>query len=83
MNDSENILMTQLNRIEVKMDALTGSLNKVSDRLSRLEAKVEAQDNVNKKVDELWAMKNQGVGIKTIFAWLIPLVLSLYGICIK
>ena len=79
MNDKENILLAQLTRLEAKLDVLNGGMNRVNERLSKLEAKNEVQEAVNKKVEELWAVKNQGVGIKTIFAWLIPVAMSLYS----
>ena len=83
MNDKENLLLAQLTRLEAKLDVLNGGMNRVNERLSKLEAKNEVQEAVNKKVEELWAVKNQGVGIKTIFAWLIPVVLGLFNLYTK
>ncbi len=81
-NNEISMIMAQLTRLEAKMDMMSTSLNRVNERLSKLETQMAGQEEVNKRVDELWSLRNQGVGVKEAVAWLVPTliaVVSLYN----
>ena len=58
-------------RIEEKQDKHTEQLSKIDSRLAVVEAKMVQQEAINKRVQALEALKDRGLGVKQIVAWLI------------
>jgi len=75
-NNEISMIMTQLMRLEAKMDTMSTALNRVNERLSKLETQMAGQEEVNKRVDELWSLRNRGMGVKESVAWLIPTLMA-------
>ncbi|MBO6204114.1 MAG: hypothetical protein J6O13_11330 [Selenomonas sp.] len=75
-NNEISMIMAQLMRLEAKMDTMSTALNRVNERLSKLETQMAGQEEVNKRVDELWSLRNRGMGVKESVAWLIPTLMA-------
>ena len=75
-NNEISMIMAQLMRLEAKMDMMSTALNRVNERLSKLETQMAGQEEVNKRVDELWSLRNRGMGVKESVAWLIPTLMA-------
>lgn len=77
MNDNDdNLLMQQLMRLETKLDNMSETVSTINQRLASLEAQMNVQKSYNDKVDTLWSIKDQGMGIKGLAAWAVPLIIS-------
>ena len=75
-NNEISMIMAQLMRLEAKMDTMSTALNRVNERLSKLETQMAGQEEVNKRVDELWSLRHRGMGVKESVAWLIPTLMA-------
>jgi len=80
MHDEDKLLMQQLMRVETKLDDVSGTISNISQRLAGLEAQMSIQKSYNDKVDELWSLKDRGMGIKGAVAWAAPLIISLISL---
>ena len=70
-DDVIKMIIENLRRIEGKQDTHTAQLAKIDSRLAVVEEKMGQQEGINKRVQELEALKDRGIGVKQIFAWLI------------
>ena len=70
-DDVIKMIIENLRRIEGKQDTHTAQLAKIDSRLAVVEEKMGQQKAINKRVQELEALKEQGLGVKQIVAWLI------------
>lgn len=70
-DDVIKMIIENLRRIEEKQDTHTAQLAKIDSRLAVVEAKMVQQEAINKRVQELEALKDRGLGVKQIAAWLI------------
>lgn len=76
-----NMLLDNLHTIQHKQDKQQQQLTDIEARLSVIEAKIEAQQDINKKVDALDTAKDQAFTLRNILLFLIPTaiaILSLY-----
>lgn len=78
-HDSQAIILQRLDRIEAKVD----EINKTNERLARIEAWQENQDKINTKVNELYSLKDQGLGVKGTIAWLATTGIAVAGFIIN
>lgn len=79
-DNAMQMILSGLARIEAKVDEQARKLSEFNERLTKMEVKQEMQESVNHKVDELYSIKDAGLGIKTLGAMLIPTAIALYGI---
>ena len=70
-DDVIKMIIENLRRIEEKQDTHTAQLAKIDSRLAVVEAKMVQQEAINKRVQELESLKDRGLGVKQIAAWLI------------
>ena len=70
-DDVIKMIIDNLRRIEEKQDTHTAQLAKIDSRLAVVEAKMVQQEAINKRVQELEALKDRGLGVKQIVAWLV------------
>ena len=70
-DDVIKMIIENLRRIEGKQDTHTAQLAKIDSRLAVVEEKMGEQVAINKRVQELEALKDRGIGIKQIVAWTI------------
>ena len=78
-HDSQAIILQRLDRIEAKVD----EINKTNERLARIEAWQENQDKINTKVNELYSLKDRGLGVKGTIAWLATTGIAVAGFIIN
>lgn len=70
-DDVIKMIIENLRRIEEKQDTHTAQLAKIDSRLAVVEAKMAQQEAINRRVQELEALKDRGIGVKQIVAWMI------------
>ena len=75
--------MASLNRIESKLDNHGTEISTMAQRLAIVEAKLQQQSLVNQQVQELVSMKDKGVGVKIVGAWLITTIVAIWGAVFK
>lgn len=78
-DDILQMILGSLARIEGKVDEQVSQSGKINERLTKIEAKQEVQEKVNGKVEELYSLKDKGVGVKQVGAWLITTAIALAG----
>lgn len=83
MDELTNIIMASLNRIESKLDNHGTEISTMAQRLAIVEAKLQQQSLINQQVQELVSMKDKGVGVKIVGAWLITTVVAIWGAFFK
>ena len=83
VDELTNIIMASLNRIESKLDNHGTEISTMAQRLAIVEAKLQQQSLVNKQVQELVSMKDKGVGVKIVGAWLITTIVAIWGASFK
>lgn len=83
MDELTNIIMASLNRIESKLDNHGTEISTMAQRLAIVEAKLQQQSLVNQQVQELVSMKDKGVGVKIVGAWLITTIVAIWGAFFK
>ena len=77
------MILSGLARIEAKVDEQARKLSEFNERLTKMEVKQEMQESVNHKVDELYSIKDTGMGIKQMAAWLVATGLAVAGLILK
>lgn len=75
-----NMLLDNLHTIQHKQDKQQQQLTDIEARLSVIEAKIEAQQDINKKVDELETTKDQAFTLKSVLLFLVPTILAILGL---
>lgn len=55
----------------------------MAQRLAIVEAKLQQQSLINQQVQELVSMKDKGVGVKIVGAWLITTIVAIWGAFFK
>lgn len=75
-DETTQIVLATLARIEVKMDTQAGEIARVNERLAALETRQATQEEVNRRVQELDKIVTQGLGQKTLAGWLITTVIA-------
>ena len=70
--DITQLMLQSLSRIEAKLDLTT-------ERLAILETKAVEQEKINKKVDELVAAKDKGLGVKAVIGWIFTTAVAIGG----
>lgn len=83
MDELTNIIMASLNRIESKLDNHGTEISTMAQRLAIVEAKLQQQSLINQQVQELVSMKDKGVGVKIVGAWLITTIVAIWGAFFK
>ena len=83
VDEITNKIMASLNRIESKLDNHGTEISTMAQRLAIVEAKLQQQSLVNKQVQELVSMKDKGVGVKIVGAWLITTIVAIWGAFFK
>lgn len=83
VDELTNIIMASLNRIESKLDNHGTEISTMAQRLAIVEAKLQQQSLVNQQVQELVSMKDKGVGVKIVGAWLITTIVAIWGAFFK
>ena len=83
MDELTNIIMASLNRIESKLDNHGTEISTMAQRLAIVEAKLQQQSLINQQVQELVSMKDKGVGVKIVGAWLITTIVEIRGAFFK
>ena len=75
-----NMLLDNLHTIQHKQDKQQQQLTYIEARLSVIEAKIEEQQDINKKVDELETTKDQAFTLKSVLLFLVPTILAILGL---
>lgn len=83
VDELTNIIMASLNRIESKLDNHGTEISTMAQRLAIVEAKLQQQSLINQQVQELVSMKDKGVGVKIVGAWLITTIVAIWGAFFK
>lgn len=83
VDELTNIIMASLNRIESKLDNHGNEISTMAQRLAIVEAKLQQQSLINQQVQELVSMKDKGVGVKIVGAWLITTIVAIWGVFFK
>lgn len=81
MNDDVvKIILSKLDKIELKQDDQETLLRSISERIAKLEQRQDTYDakllENEKALRELETVKNEGVGAKNVVGWLITVVIS-------
>lgn len=82
-DNAMQMILSGLARIEAKVDEQAKKLSEFNERLTKMEVKQEMQELVNHKVDELYSLKDTGMGIKQMAAWLVATCLAVAGLILK
>jgi 2-oxoglutarate dehydrogenase complex dehydrogenase (E1) component-like enzyme len=74
------IILNKLNQIDSKQDAQADQLSAINSKLATIEEKQKFQEKVNDEVENLKELKEQGLGVKSVLAWLLAMALSLIAL---
>lgn len=85
MNDDVvKIILSKLDKIELKQDDQETLLRSISERIAKLEQRQDTYDakllENEKALKELETVKNEGVGAKNVVGWLITVVISVIAL---
>lgn len=85
MNDDVvKIILSKLDKIELKQDDQETLLRSISERIAKLEQRQDTYDakllENEKALRELETVKNEGVGAKNVVGWLITVVISVIAL---
>lgn len=77
------IILNKLNQIDFKQDAQADQLSAINSKLAAIEEKQKYQDKINDEVQNLQELKDQGMGAKSVIAWIVSIGLSLIALAVK
>lgn len=79
-DDVIHIILCKLDKIDAKQDAQAAQLAQINERLAAMEEKQRQQEKINAEVDSLHELKNKGMGVKAVIAWLIATGISIIAL---
>jgi len=85
MNDDVvKIILSKLDKIELKQTDQETLLRSISERIARLEERQDTYDakllENEKALKELEIVKNEGIGAKNVIGWFITIVISVIAL---
>ena len=82
-DDVIKIILSKLDKIDAKQDTQAAQLSEINVKLASIEEKQHQQERINLEVENLKELKDQGLGIKSVLAWLIAIGMSLVALFIN
>jgi len=79
-DDVIKIILSKLDKIDAKQDTQAAQLSEINVKLASIEEKQHQQERINLEVENLKELKDQGLGIKSVLAWLIAIGMSLVAL---
>ena len=79
-DDVIKIILSKLDKIDAKQDTQAAQLSEINVKLASIEEKQHQQERINLEVENLKELKDQGLGIKSVFAWLTAIGMSLVAL---
>jgi hypothetical protein len=79
-DDVIKIILSKLDKIDAKQDTQAAQLSEINVKLASIEEKQHQQERINLEVENLKELKDQGLGIKSVLAWLIAIGMSLFAL---